>query len=135
MIDLYRNESANPKWDAQRNLSGRTHYVDDNTLRFHKSRVLQTAVTDGGLLFAIVESYAADYEGTTRLFRPVIFDVFGTVLERPSLENGYKTSNQASKAMRAALNGINAKQVTADAIKSQIKYLQGDLEQLTEVAA
>ncbi len=37
-MNLYRSESNNPKWNAQSNLSGRTHYVDEDTLRWHKSR-------------------------------------------------------------------------------------------------
>ena len=129
MLNTYRDESDNPKWNAQRNLDGRTHYVDDNTLKFHKSRVLQTYITDNGLLFAIIESAAADYENTSRIFRPVIFDVFGNVIERTTLENGYKTSKQAATAMWDTLNDIDANQVTVNAINSQIKHMQRDIEE------
>lgn len=34
MPNLYRNEASDPRDNAQRNLSGRTHYVDDDTLRW-----------------------------------------------------------------------------------------------------
>lgn len=37
MPELYREQGNNPKYHAQRNLQGRTHYVDDDTLRFHKA--------------------------------------------------------------------------------------------------
>ena len=116
MPSLYRNESSDPKYNAQRNLNGRTHYVDDDTLRFHKSRVLETHITDEGLLFALVESYAADPDNHKRLFRPVIFDVFGSVIERLKLDEGFASRKAATKAMWDALNKIDAKQVTLDAI-------------------
>ncbi|KAH2035914.1 hypothetical protein KXW51_006159, partial [Aspergillus fumigatus] len=78
MTTLFRTESHDPKTNAQRNLCGRTHYVDDDNLRFHKSRVISARVVDNGLLFAIVTSDALDFENRKRGFRYVIFDVFGT---------------------------------------------------------
>lgn len=96
MTSLYRNESSDPKRNAQRNLQGRTHYVDDDTLRFHKSRILSARHVDGGLLFAIVTSDATDYQGKTRGFRYVVFDLFGTVLDRPALEDCYKSTPKPS---------------------------------------
>jgi hypothetical protein len=118
-MQFFRNESSDPKRNAQRNLSGRTHYVDDDTLRFHKSRVLQDAISDGGLLFALVESYAVDYQNTRRLYRPVVFDIFGTILTKCDLEDGYKSSKAAGKAMWEELNAIDAKAHTLAAIEKQ----------------
>ena len=109
----YREESCDPKHNAQRNLIGRTHYVDDDTLRFHHARILHTYITDGGLLFALVESYAADYQNTDRRKRAVIFDVSGYVVYRPELEDGYKTTDAATKDMWKALNNLDAIQVTS----------------------
>lgn len=43
-MNLYRNESSDAKTNAQRNLCGRTHYVDEDTLRWHKSRVLDAVL-------------------------------------------------------------------------------------------
>jgi hypothetical protein len=122
---LYRNESSDPKSNAQRNLQGRTHYVDDDTLRFHKSRVLSARHTDGGLLFAIVTSDAADMNNSRRVYRYVIFDVFGTVLDRPDLEHGFKTSDKATKAMWESLNAIDAPAITLEAIeRARLAYLR-----------
>lgn len=73
---------TNAKHEAQRNLSGRTHYVDPDTLRFHKARVISTHLSPSHLLFAIVETSAGDWENKTRICRSVIFDVFGNVIER-----------------------------------------------------
>ncbi len=94
----FRQESGDPKYNAQRNLSGRTHYVDDDTLRFHKSRICSTSHLCGGLLFRVTCSDALDMHNTKRGFRSVVFDVFGTTVSRPSLENAHKTSAQAIKA-------------------------------------
>lgn len=134
-MQLYRNEHSDPKFNAQRNLEGRTHYVDDQTLRYHKARVLSTAVVDNGLLFALIESYAVDYNGTERAYRPVVFDVFGTVLERPSLENGCKTKKQAVKEMWRILNLIDAKKHTLKALGEQRKRADREFKEMRKRVA
>lgn len=109
MTHPYRNESSDPKRNAQRNLIGRTHYVDDDTLRFHKARILSSRHVDSGLLFAIVESVALDFQNTKRGVRYVIFDMFGNVVgTRRDLEHCYRNSEQATKAMWAELNTLDA---------------------------
>lgn len=112
MPNLYRNESSDPKSNAQRNLCDRTHYVDDDTLRSHKSRVISAQHTDGGLLFAIVTSDALDPDNRRRGFRYVIFDLFGHVLSRCALEQASRTSEQATKAMWTEVNAMNAAAIT-----------------------
>lgn len=141
-MNLYTEKSSNPKWNAQANLEGRTHYVDDDTLRFHKSRISTTAITDGGLLFALVESYAVDPDNRQRAFRPVIFDVFGNVKSRPGLEGGYTTSKKAIAAMWDLLNSLDALAVTEEGIKhyqrcvdTDIKVLRDDIARIQENAA
>lgn len=129
-MQLFQNESSRPKTNAQRNLCGRTHYVDDDTLRWHKSRVLSARCTDHGLLFAIVTSDALDMNNTKRGFRYVIFDVFGTTLDRPDLEHAFKSHAQASKAMWVALNAIDAYQVTRDAIANAERAYARETAQL-----
>lgn len=136
-MKLYRNESGDAKTNAQRNLMGRTHYVDDETLRWHKSRVMSARVVDNGLLFAIVTSDARDMDNTQRGFRYVIFDIFGTVIERnPSNIDAewFRTSDKASKAMWAALNGIDAKALTLAAIeKARVEYERESVELKTKI--
>lgn len=119
---LYRDESSNPKRNAQLNLAGRTHYVDDDTLRFHKSRVLRTYRTNSGLLFALIESYALDPDNQRRAFRHVIFDVFGTVISMPDLNSGSSTRAAAEKAMWGAINNIDAVAWTLKAIDAQERH-------------
>jgi hypothetical protein len=127
---LFTNESDYPLVNAQRNLMGRTHYVDPDTLRFHKSKVLACKITDNGLLCAIVTSDSMDYQNTKRGFRYAIFDIFGTCLGRPDLADSYKTKAQATKAMWDAVNAIDAKAVTLAAIACQRGWLTAELERL-----
>lgn len=117
-MKLYeRKNYSNSKHDAQLNLEGRTHYVDDDTLRFHHAKILETRAHDNGLLFSLIESTALDMHNTKRGFRYVIFDLFGHVIARPDLEACFKTSLQARKAMYEALNGFNAEKVTREGLE------------------
>ena len=128
-MNLYRNESSTPKYNAQRNLMGRTHYVDDDTLRFHKSKVISTYITDGGLLFALVESASKNWENMQRGFRYVIFDIFGNVVgTRAKLETMWSTSKSATKAMWAELNTLDAIAITKEAINRHEKQFAREIE-------
>jgi hypothetical protein len=129
-MQIYQNKSSYPKPNAQENLMGRTHYVDDDTLRFHHSRILSSHVLYEGLLFAIITSDAMDYENKTRGFRYVIFDLFGTVINRPKLEEMFKTRNQASKAMWAMVNTLDAKAITLAGIENAEKWHKMEMDEL-----
>ena len=94
----FDDKPCDPKYNAQRNLEGLTHYVDDDTLHFHHSKVLYAHHLFDGLLFCIVESCSLDMHNTKRGFRAVVFDVFGTTVSRPNLEDSYSTSKAALKA-------------------------------------
>lgn len=120
-MKLFKYESGYPKNNAQLNLAGVSHYCDDDTLRYFRGRVLYAGHHDGGLLFSIVTSDSLDYQHKTRGFRYVIFDCFGTVLDRPDVEHAFKTRKAAEKAMYAALDKIDAKKHTMQAIKEQKK--------------
>jgi hypothetical protein len=115
-MKLYSRESSYPKTNAQINLSGRTHYVEDQSLKYHHARILSSGHTYDGLLFYIIESCAADHLNKNRVIRGVVFDVFGKVVYRPSLEDSFKTSDKARKAMWAAITLIDPIEVTRDAI-------------------
>jgi len=142
MPNLYRTESHVPRNNAQRNLAGRTHYVDDATLRFHKSRIISARPTDGGLLFAIVTSDAKDMNNTQRGFRYVIFDLFGSVVERNPAQvdmEWFRTSVQAEKAMWSAVNAMDAVVITQEGINraerahaSEMDLVRKDVKRLQE---
>ena len=136
IVNLYRNDFDNPKVNAQRNLAGRTHYVDDDTLRYHKSRIIKARAVDNGLFFALVESVAVDPPGygNRREFRFVIFDVFGHVVgNRPELGNGWTKSATAEKAMWATLDALDAQQVTYGAIERETRHHQSEMIRLRDM--
>jgi hypothetical protein len=81
----FSRSSYDPKTDAQRNLSGRTHYVDDATLRYFKARVLATATLFDGAFFMIRESTSLDYQHSKRGQRVVVFNLFGETVFRPDM--------------------------------------------------
>jgi len=124
----FTHESSNPKWNAQRNLSGITHYVEDDTLQFHKSRILSTHILEEGLLFGLIESCALDPDNRTRGFRYVIFDVTGYVIDRPKLEETVKTRRQAEKAMWAYVNTLDARVITKEAIDREERNYQDEIQ-------
>ena len=113
---------STPKLIAQDCLRGRSYYVEDDTLRYHKSRILDAGIEASGLLFTIVESYAVDYGNTSRLYRGVVFDMFGGVVYREGLEDGYTTSKKARSAMKVALADLDALAINKEAF---INYQQG----------
>lgn len=86
-LSLYRDESSNAKYDAQRNLAGRTHFADDATLRFHKSRILAGRVLHGGAFYYLRESTALTMDGSQRGHRVVLFDIFGNVINKVGLDD------------------------------------------------
>lgn len=121
---LFTSQSSNPKWNAQRALSGLTHYAEDDTLKWHKARILSTAILADGLLFRITESCALDMNNTKRGTRCVVFDVFGTAVYRPGLENTFKTSDRARDA--AADTEIDLVAHYREAIKSKLYWIAQD---------
>ena len=129
----YRHESGDPKFNAQQNLEGRTHYVDDRTLRYHHSRVLSSGIDGEGFIFWIIESYAVDPDNRNRAFRFVIFDVFGCVLERPQLHEGFTSSNKAKRELDKTLKGIDIKAHTLNAIEHEERCNRRDMDALRQI--
>lgn len=105
-----RKSSMSAKANAQLNLSGRTHYVDEGTLRHFASRINSSRETDFGLVFALVESVSGDYQHSTRGFRFVAFDLYGTVINErvsASSETLHRRSEQAEKDMWQFLDSFD----------------------------
>jgi len=130
MPNLFRTLYSDHKANAQDNLNDRSHYVSDGNLRYHKSRVMSFHITDGGLLCAVVTSDSANFEGTKRGFRYAIFDVFGTVIRSDDCETYWPSSDKARKAMWKALNVIDAKAHTLEAIERHRGYHTSEMDRL-----
>jgi hypothetical protein len=106
-IPLFRNRYSAPLNRARDCLAGLTHYVDEGTMRYFRSRVSSSGVSCSGLLFYIVESCSLDPDHKTRGFRGVVFDVFGETVYRPDLDHCRKTSEAARRDMYAFINGFD----------------------------
>ena len=132
-VRLFTHESSDAKWNAQRNLSGKTHYVDDDTLRFHHSRVLGTAILHGGLLLRVTCSDALDMHNTKRGFRCAVFDVFGTTVSRPTLEQAKSTKQAAIKASEQET--IDLVKHYREAINSKTYHAQQDITDCNKTLA
>lgn len=130
MVQLYSNRVSDPKANAQLNLDGRTHFVNDGNLRFHKSRVISARATHDGLLFLLVTSDALNMEGSKRGFRYTIFDVFGTVINRTDIEQAFRKSDQASKAMHEAYGKMDPIAITQAGIENANKHHAQEMEAL-----
>lgn len=97
-----RKSSYSAKSDAQGNLSGRTHYADDSTLKFFYSRISSGRAIEHGTVYMLVESVAGDFQNKTRGFRFVAFDLTGrTINDRRNadVETLHKTSARAEREM------------------------------------
>ena len=123
MFYPYENNSSYPKTRAQSALNGRTFYVDDKTLRFHKSRISDSGISHNGLLFWLIESVALDMENTKRGFRFVVFDVTGRTIYRQNLIDTFKTKKQAKKALDELLADIDVMSETKEGIESERRCL------------
>ena len=83
--------------NAQSMLIGRTHYADDNTLRYFGARITLAQPSTFGLFYRITESLGRESYGGKRGFRTVLFDINGQVVYRPALEEMQSTSTKAEK--------------------------------------
>jgi hypothetical protein len=108
------------KANAQAMLSGRTHYVDDSTLRYFNSRITSAQPSDFGMFFLITESVGKDSYNGERGFRCVLFDINGQVVYRPSLEELESTSTKAQKTFYAWYESFNTETYYNDQIKHEV---------------
>lgn len=87
-VNLYRSRYFHHSLDAAQDaLTGRTHYVDTDTLRYFHSRILSAHPIFDGLFYQITESCSLDPDNSRRGFRCVVFDIFGEAVYRPDLES------------------------------------------------
>jgi hypothetical protein len=129
--DLFADNSSDAKWRAQRALAGRTHYATDDTLRHFKSRILSSSCLEQGAAFWLIESLSLDYSHSSRGFRFVCFDVFGTVLERVNLGHAFTSSEGARRGFWAWFESFDLRahyvdvlQARADRLASEAKALR-----------
>ncbi len=94
------NSSYKPKLSAQNALAGKSHYVDDGTLRFFNSKVLDAGPILNGLFYFIRES--KDHSnGFDRVHDYVYFDCWGNIVDemrKKSERDECYTSAQLAKS-------------------------------------
>lgn len=132
---LFTERSSYPLPQAQRNLEGRTRYVDDGTLKYFGSRILTCGMTDDSTILYLIESTKTSADGAGREFRFVIFDVFGTVVQRPSMGEGFRTSDQARRAMWAWLNSFDAQAHYVDVLTRRAAKLEREAQVMRDALA
>ena len=93
--NLYRDNSSYPKYRAQRALLGKSHYVDDATLRGFDAKVLRCIISHHGFYLLIQESIPHPDNNWGRVRRNVLFDVFGDVVS--GREIWHKSTRSADK--------------------------------------
>ena len=106
---LFSEKSYDAKRCAQINLSGRTHYAEDDTLRFFRGRILKCSILDNGTILGIVESCSADMHHSARAYRPVFCNLNGEVISRCTLDDAFKTSATAHKEFWRIANALDAR--------------------------
>lgn len=137
---LYRNETGDPTLNAQRNLSGRTHYVDPDTLRWHKARIHSARPICNGLLFLVVESVQVTpppswgFKGRQRRgWRGVVFDLAGNAVVRCTLEDCASTREKAEKLVFAGVDKLgDPRKLNVAALKAQLAGIKREVEALTK---
>jgi hypothetical protein len=132
--ELYKTSwHNNPKESAQKNLEGRTHYVEPSTLRYFNSRIVSALPVTNGAFFKIIESLSLDHNNTKRGFRAVLFDIFGTVVYRPSLEECFTSKEKADKNFYAWFEEFNEFEHYRNAIMWKLQKVEKEQMQLAEV--
>ena len=130
---LYKNEWSIPKVNAQENLNGRTHYVDSSTLRYFNSRILSALPVSNGAFYKIIESVSLNHEHTKRGFRAVLFDIFGTVVYRPALEECFTSKEKADKGFYWWFETFNEFEHYQQALDGKLKRLENEESKLSEI--
>ena len=121
---------SDPTAKAQDQLSGRTHYADPDTLRFFHARILRASPVCSGLLFRIVESVAADPDNNRRVFRFVVFDVWGNVIKKADFDNSFSSTDKALKAFDQWLAGFDLVDYYRVQLAARVKRTQAEADRL-----
>jgi hypothetical protein len=107
-----------PKDNAQVMLTGRTHYVDDDTLRFFGCLIKSAQPSTFGLFYRITESLSLPTGG--RGFRTVLFDLGGQVVYRPQLAEMENKTEKAEKAFYKWFETFDIETYYRDQIRERI---------------
>lgn len=134
-VSLFEHCGYDAKHMAQRNLSGKTYYADDDTLKLFNARINNARTSHEGLVFAMVESVASDFRNTSRGFRFVAFDLFGTVLnDRDHADATHAKSDKATADMLAWLESFDALAHYKTAMTERAERLRREAAEMSKAA-
>lgn len=131
---LFKDSHYEPQRNAQANLSGLTHYCDDDTLSYFGARVDVSTASPSGLYFGLVESMKHPASGAKREYRSVWFDVSGHCVRGQFR----KDKGTALGDMQAALRDADADPVlvreTIERIRERCEHDIDRIRQAAEAA-
>lgn len=107
-MNLYRHESTDATRNAQRNLDGRTHYVDASTLAYFNAKLIDSGDAYDGMAFYLIESYRVPGEKARR-FRPVVFDITGRVIATREAADGFANARAARRNLEHVLASLGSR--------------------------
>ena len=127
---LFQIKSYDPKSNAQQNLSGRTYWADESTLKGFKSRITTSQKAADGLLFIVVESNGSKPFEQRMNKRALVFDVFGDIVNERD-----EWTNTSDKALKSALAFVATYDAEANAIAKLTKEAAALKKQAEETLA
>lgn len=133
-LELFTEKSYDAKRDAQVNLAGRSHYVDDASLRFFHARIVYAQPIFGGAFYLLIEKSALDYDNKTRGFFPVLFDVFGRVVYKPELNQSSKTKDKAKALFWVWFEALDVSVYYRETLNERANRLQNESVLLARAA-
>jgi len=92
----FENKSSYHDDDAVRNLDGKTHYVDPDTMRFFNAKTLRAKHLNS-LFYIIEQSQASDCGNSSRVRRVSVFNIFGECVEQ---EGDFTSANYSKTAYK-----------------------------------
>jgi hypothetical protein len=128
-VELFHQRSGLPLNQAQRNLEGRTEYVNDSSLKAFVATIHSVYVLNEGLVLGFVESVQkGPSKESGRVYRPVFFDIFGNIIYRTELEDSYETLSKAQVEFFNKAEDIDAVASTLEGIEKKYDVLEKQLK-------
>jgi signal recognition particle subunit SEC65 len=101
-------------------------------MRYFNSRITLAQPSTFGMFYLITESVSFDPQNSKRGFRCVLFDINGSVVYRPNLEELENTSTKAEKTFYKWFETFNPKTYYKNQIKEKIIQTNRQAQNLEE---
>ena len=125
-IEKFSYKSSDPTDNAQLNLDHRTAHVNEATLKYFKCRINSAHTVKDEQLFLVIMSMPDSPTGK-RLMYGVIYDLFGNVIYKRDLGDGFRTSAQAYQDAKKQLATIDAAKVNREAFSTWRQWRDAEI--------